>query len=103
MKTYLRMRLGLWLSASNFLVDRGIATAAELGVYGPEGEWLIEGPGVTPDIIVDDLPHATFEGQDAQLDAAVKYLLDDLKQHPVEVPEVPPYKTHPNPAPMGGR
>jgi tricorn protease len=93
----------IWLSASNFLVDRGIATAAELGVYGPEGEWLIEGPGVTPDIIVDDLPHATFEGQDAQLDAAVKYLLDDLKQHPVEVPEVPPYKTHPNPAPMGGR
>lgn len=92
----------IWLSASNFLVDRGIATAAELGVYGPEGEWLIEGPGVTPDIVVDNLPHATFEGQDAQLDAAIKYLLDNLKQHPVTVPEVPPYKTDPNPAPLDG-
>ncbi len=91
----------IWLSASNFLVDHGIATAAELGVYGPKGEWLIEGPGVTPDIIVDNLPHATFDGQDAQLDAAVKYLLDELDRHPIPVPEVPPYKTHPNPAPLG--
>ena len=28
----------IWLSASNVLVDRGIATAAEFGVYGPEGD-----------------------------------------------------------------
>ena len=27
----------IWLSSSNILVDRGIATAAEIGVYGPEG------------------------------------------------------------------
>ena len=27
----------IWLSSSNVLVDRGIATAAETGVYGPEG------------------------------------------------------------------
>ena len=59
----------IWLTASNVLVDRGIATAAEFGVYGPEGEWLIEGHGVEPDIVVDNLPHATFEGRDAQLEA----------------------------------
>ncbi len=92
----------VWLSASNFLVDRGIATAAELGVYGPEGEWLIEGPGVTPDIVVDNLPRATFDGQDAQLEAAARYLLEELSRHPVTVPDVPPYKTHPNPVPRGG-
>ena len=57
----------IWLSSSNVLVDRGIATAAETGVYGPEGEWLIEGHGVDPDIVVDNLPHATFKGDDAQL------------------------------------
>ena len=83
-------------------MDRGIATAAELGVYGPEGEWLIEGPGVTPDIVVDNLPRATFDGQDAQLEAAARYLLEELSRHPVTVPEVPPYKTHPNPVPTGG-
>ena len=66
----------IWLSSNNFLVDRGIATAAETGVYGPEGQWLIEGHGVDPDIVVDNLPHATFNGKDAQLDAAVKYLQD---------------------------
>lgn len=47
----------IWLSSGNNLVDRGIATAAETGVFGPEGEWLIEGHGVEPDIVVDNLPH----------------------------------------------
>lgn len=37
-----------------------MATAAETGVYGPEGSWLIEGHGVDPDLIVDNLPHETF-------------------------------------------
>ena len=64
----------IWLSSSNFLVDRGIATAAETGVFGPDGDWLIEGHGVDPDLVVDNLPHATYAGGDAQLDAAIKYL-----------------------------
>lgn len=81
----------IWLSASNFLADRGIATAAELGVYGPEGKWLIEGHGVDPDIVVDDLPHATFEGKDAQLDEALRYLQQEIKQDPAPVPKNPPY------------
>jgi len=55
----------IWLSGSNRLADQGIATAAEYGVYGPEGKWLIEGHGVDPDITVDNLPNATFNGKDA--------------------------------------
>lgn len=51
----------VWLSSSNFLVDRGIATAAEFGVYGPEGTWLIEGHGVDPDIVVDNPPHGSVQ------------------------------------------
>jgi len=38
----------IWLSSSNVLVDNGIATAAEFGVYGPEGRSLIEGHGAIP-------------------------------------------------------
>ena len=79
----------IWLSSSNFLVDRGIATSAEFGVYGPEGSWLIEGHGVDPDIVVDNLPHATFKGKDAQLEAAIKYLQKQIKEKPIETP-VPP-------------
>jgi tricorn protease len=81
----------IWLTSSNVLVDRGIATAAEFGVYGPEGEWLIEGHGVDPDIVVDNLPHATFKGGDAQLEAAVKFLQEEIRKKPVPVPPAPKY------------
>jgi tricorn protease len=81
----------IWLSASNVLADEGIATAAEMGVYGPEGKWLIEGYGVDPDIVVDNLPHATFAGSDAQLDAATKYLEDEIRKDLRPVPPPPPY------------
>ncbi len=81
----------IWLSASNILADHGIATAAEFGVYGPEGKWLIEGYGVDPDIVVDNLPHATFTGSDAQLDAAVKYLEEEIQKDPRPVLKAPAY------------
>ncbi len=92
----------IWLSSSNFLVDKGIATAAETGVYGPEGSWLIEGWGVEPDVVVDNLPHATFEGADAQLDAAVEYLEEEIAAAPVPVPSPPPYPARAPGAPAGG-
>jgi tricorn protease len=81
----------IWLNSSNVLVDRGLASAAETGVYGPEGVWLIEGHGVDPDIVVDNMPHATFKGRDAQLEAAVKHLQELIAKDPVEVPKHPPY------------
>ncbi|HEU4565477.1 MAG TPA: S41 family peptidase [Gemmatimonadaceae bacterium] len=81
----------VWLTSSNTLVDRGIATAAEFGVYGPEGEWLIEGHGVEPDIVVDNLPRATFDGADAQLDAAIAHLKEEIRKNPVPVPPAPAY------------
>ena len=79
----------IWLSSSNFLVDRGIATAAENGVYGPEGQWLIEGHGVDPDVVVDNLPAATYAGSDAQLEAAVRALTEELRKKPVVTPRAP--------------
>jgi len=81
----------IWLTSSNILEDKGIATAAEFGMYGPEGTWLIEGHGVDPDIVVDNLPHATFDGADAQLQAAVDHLLKRIKEEPVPVPPAPAY------------
>jgi len=81
----------IWLSSSNFLVDRGIATAAETGVFGPEGHWLIEGHGVDPDVVVDNLPHATFEGKDAQLEAAIAHLQNEIRTNPIEAPKPPAY------------
>jgi tricorn protease len=81
----------VWLSQNNFLVDRGIATAAETGVFGPDGDWLIEGHGVDPDVVVDNLPHATFGGGDAQLDAAIKHLQEEIRTKPIPTPVAPKY------------
>ena len=81
----------VWLSFSNTQADNGIASAAELGVYGPEGKWLIEGHGTEPDIAVDDLPHGTFAGNDDQLQAALKLLKEEIKADPRPVPQHPTY------------
>lgn len=85
----------IWLTSSNRLADNGVATAAENGVFGPNAknanEWLIEGHGFEPDIVVDNLPHATFNGKDAQLEAAVKHLEELLRTKPVTKPVPPAY------------
>jgi tricorn protease len=81
----------IWLSFDNLQADNGIATAAETGVYGPEGQWLIEGHGVDPDIVVDNLPHATYAGTDAQLQAAIDLLKQEIQADPRPVPPHPPY------------
>lgn len=79
----------IWLSGTNRLTDNGIARAPMMGVYGPDGDWLIEGHGFEPDIVVDNLPHATFNGEDAQLKAAIAHLKKLIAEDPREVPPVP--------------
>lgn len=80
----------IWLSSSNRLVDNGIATASEMGVYTENGEWIIEGHGVDPDIEVDNLPFATYNGEDAQLNAAIQFLKKKMADEPVTIPPFPP-------------
>ncbi len=81
----------IWLNTSNRLTDNGIAGAPMHGVYGPEGEWLIEGHGFVPDIELDNLPYETFNGKDAQLDTAIKLLQEKIAEDPRDVPPVPAY------------
>lgn len=81
----------VWLSGANRLTDGGIARAPMNGVYGPEGAWLIENHGLDPDIVVDNPPHATFNGEDAQLDAAIAYLQEEIRKDPRPVPKPPAY------------
>ncbi len=83
---------GVWLSDRNRLADNGIARVAEFGQFDMTGRWLIESRGVMPDIEVDNLPHATALGQDAQLAAALANLEQRLREQPV-----PPLKALPVP------
>ena len=74
---------GVWLSDGNRLVDGGRARVAEFPQYGMDGEWLIEGRGVEPDVVVDNPPRAAFAGEDAQLEAALALLRERLEREPV--------------------
>ena len=78
----------IWLSFNNRQADNGIATAAQSGVFA-DGKWLIEGHGVDPDMVVDNLPHATWDGKDAQLAAALKQLQEEIQADPRPVPKAP--------------
>ncbi len=81
---------GVWLSDTNRLVDRGVMRAAQSPQFDAQGRWLVEGFGVVPDIEVENLPHATWRGEDAQLERAVEVLLERLDAEPVLQPEPQP-------------
>jgi tricorn protease len=82
---------GVWLTNSTVQVDGGMARAAEQAQLSLDGEWLIEGKGVAPDIEVDNPPHATFKGEDAQLAAAIRVLREKLAARPIRTPPATPY------------
>lgn len=75
---------GVWLSDGNRLSDNGMLRVAEAAQFDMDGRWLVEGVGVSPDLEVDNLPHATFLGQDQQLEAALHLLQKKLKDEPLK-------------------
>ncbi|MEH6459492.1 S41 family peptidase [Chitinimonas sp. JJ19] len=86
---------GVWLSDRNTLADEGIARVAENAQFGVDGSWLVEGVGVQPDIEVDNPPHATFKGEDKQLETAINYLRQKLASEPIKplkAGAIPPLK-----------
>ncbi|MBU6296937.1 MAG: PD40 domain-containing protein [Alphaproteobacteria bacterium] len=71
------------------LLDGGYITVPEDSLYGRESEWVIENHGVDPDVTVTTEPGQLLAGHDAQLQAAIDYLMDKLKQHPGGQPQPP--------------
>lgn len=74
---------GVWLSGRNTLADGGVARVAETAQFAMDGRWVIEGYGVEPDYVVENLPHATFNGHDAQLQYAIQLLERQLDAEPI--------------------
>ncbi|PYL53251.1 MAG: protease [Verrucomicrobia bacterium] len=82
------------------LVDGGQFFKPEFAPYSKDGkQWIIEGRGVDPDIVVDNDPGKEFKGEDQQLDRAVQELQEELKTKRYELPSPPPW---PNRNPAGG-
>lgn len=49
--------------------------------YSLDGEWIIEGHGVDPDIDVDINPFEDYLGKDAQLEKAIELMKEALKEY----------------------
>ena len=79
------------IEAHQNLVDGGTVTPPQFGLYGFEGKWLFEGRGVDPDVEVQNMPGDVLKGKDAQLEAGVGLLMDQLKKDPLSIPGPPPY------------
>jgi tricorn protease len=53
-----------------------------------EGDWMIEGVGVTPDIVIENDPWKEFNGEDQQLNKAIEVVMEQLDQRK-PLPEIP--------------
>ncbi len=76
------------------LMDGGSVTAPRYAIYGLHGQWEVENHGIAPDVAVEETPKEFAAGDDAQLEAGVKTVLDELKAHPIPAIPVPTYPNY---------
>ena len=72
------------ISGNARLVDGGYLSVPRFGIYNEQGEWIIEGVGVYPDIEVVDRPEKLAIGEDPCIERAVQELLKELNTNPVK-------------------
>ncbi len=74
------------------LLDGGFLSRPEFSRYDIEGkEWIMEGHGVDPDIVVDNDPAKEFAGEDEQLNRAIQQVLNEMKTKPAKLAPPPLY------------
>jgi tricorn protease len=82
------------ISGRGPLIDGGTIFVPEFALANKNGEWIIEGYGVDPDIEVDNDPASEIAGRDPQLERGIAEIMTKLK-NPVKLPDrpAPPIKT----------
>lgn len=83
------------LSGSPPLIDGGSVTVPTFGTFSREGEWVLEGYGIDPDVEVIDDPTRLARGEDPQLERAIEEVLRMLAENPRKRPVKPPYPVIP--------
>jgi tricorn protease len=76
------------------LLDGGSITAPRTAIYGLKGQFEVENHGIPPDIEVEYDPKSVAAGHDPQLDRAVQYVMEQLKEHPLPTWPKPPYPNY---------
>lgn len=72
------------------LLDGGGVQVPRYGNYREDVGWVVEGLGMKPDIEVENDPNLFAKGIDAQLDRAIKEMLDRVAKKPIKRPVQPP-------------
>ena len=88
------------VSGNPTLIDGGLALVPWYRFFDADGEWTVEGMGVSPDIRVELDPLATNNGRDTQLQAAIAEVQRELAANPPArgiAPKPPPYPTRVGP------
>lgn len=82
------------ISGRGPLIDGGQIFVPGSALANKNGQWIIEGYGVDPDIEVDNDPASEIAGHDPQLERGIAEIMTKLK-NPVKLPErpAPPIKT----------
>jgi len=73
------------------LIDGGSVSIPEFaGIVSLDGKYVVEGHGVEPDIVVNEDVSQQLAGKDPQLDKAIEVLQQEIKAHPLVLPQQPP-------------
>ena len=72
------------------LIDGGDLRKPEFAPFDENGNWVIEGYGVEPDIVVDNDPAKEYAGEDQQLNKAIEVILEQMKDYKPK-PEIPTF------------
>ena len=83
------------ISSRGPLLDGGTVYVPLQATNDTDGEYIIEGHGVDPDIIVENDPQSVIEGRDPQLERGVQEILRMMEENPMKLPKRPadPVKT----------
>ena len=78
------------ISGHGPLLDGGQVFVPEFATASVDGQYVIEGHGVDPDIVVENDPAAVIAGRDPQLDRGISEIMKALKANPKVLPPRPP-------------
>ncbi len=71
------------------LVDGGQVNVPQFGFADTDGNWVIEGFGVEPDIVVENDPKSLIEGADPQLERGIEEIMRMIEENPKALPGRP--------------
>lgn len=79
----------IWIWPRRNNVDGGGLSVPEFGGWGLNGDWIIEGDGVSPEVKVVNDPASEMQGIDPQLDYAIQSLMEKIAADPRALPTKP--------------